>query len=244
MAKFTWTEANVAALNEAVAGVEQVSQEQLHTIAEDLGTSARSVGSKLRKLGFDVQKAADANRSVWSEDEQEALVDFLNANEGTLTYAEIAAALLNGKFTTKQVQGKILSLELTSLVKPTVKAATVRTYSEEEEAKIIELVAGGASMEAVAEAMDRKIESVRGKCLSLQKEGRIEAMPKQATSSAKPKADILEGLNVAEMTVAEIAVATERTERGIKSLLTRRGVDCADHKGAEKAAKIAAKNEA
>lgn len=242
--KFTWTDANVTALNSAVEGVELITQDQLHTIAGDLGTTARSVGSKLRKLGFEVQKAADANRSAWSEDEQEALVDFLSANDGALTYAEIAAALLAGKFTTKQVQGKILSLELTGKVKPTEKAVAVRTYSAEEEAQIVALVADGASMEAVAEALDKKIESVRGKCLSLQKEGRIESMPKQAKSAAKPKSDILAGLEVAEMTIAQIAEATDRTERGIKSLLTRRGVDCADHKGAEKAAKIAEKKEA
>ena len=42
------------------------------------------------------------------------------------------------------------------------------------------------------------------------------------------------------MTVAEIAEAIEKTERGVKTMLTRRGIDCADYKGAERKAKAAA----
>lgn len=244
MAKFTWTEDNVKALEAAVAGVDEVSQDQLKEIAEQLGTSARSVGSKLRKMEYSVQLATEAGKPKWTEDEEAVLVDFLNANAGNLTYSEIAAAVLDGKFSTKQVQGKILSLQLTEHVKPTEKAAPVRSYSVDEEAKIVELVSGGASMEAVAEAMGRPLNSVRGKCLSLQKEGRISEMPKQETSSAKAKEDILEGLDIANMTVAEIAEAVDRTERGIKATLTRRGISCADHDGAKRAAKIASQKSA
>jgi len=241
MAKF-WNDENVAALAAAVEGSTEVTQEQLKAIADELGTTPRSVGSKLRKMDYAVQKAADAGKSKWSADEEEALVDFVQANAGNLTYAEIASALLNGKFSTKQVQGKILSLELTEAVKPTVKATPVRSYSEAEEEKLIALAEAKSSIEDIAEAMGRPLNSVRGKCLSLQKEGRITDIPKQASSSAKPRQDVLEGLDVANMTVAEIAEATSRTERGIKATLTRRGLDCADHKGASKAAKIAEKN--
>ena len=61
-------------------------------------------------------------------------------------------------------------------------------------------------------------------------------------SHAKEKEDVLEALgDVANMTIAQIAEATGKTERGIKTTLTRRGIDCADYKGAEKKAKAAAK---
>jgi hypothetical protein len=43
------------------------------------------------------------------------------------------------------------------------------------------------------------------------------------------------------MTVAEIAAAADKTERGIKTLLTRRGIDCADYKGKAKKEKAEAK---
>lgn len=244
MATIKWTDENTAALTKAVEGMGVVSQESVHAIASDMGTSPRSVGSKLRKLGFEVQKASEAGRSNWSEAEQEELVDFLNANSGAFTFAEIAATVVGGKFSTKQVQGKILSLELTDAVKPTEKAVAVRTYTEAEEAQIVELANGGASMEDVAEAMGRSMAKVRGKCLSLHKEGRINAIPKQAVSTAKAKDDILEGVDYASMTVAEIAEKVTRSERGIKALLTRRKIDCADYSGSDRAAKLASKKEA
>ena len=43
------------------------------------------------------------------------------------------------------------------------------------------------------------------------------------------------------MTVAEIAVAVDKTERGLRTLLTRRGIDVADYKGQAKKAKAEAK---
>jgi hypothetical protein len=43
------------------------------------------------------------------------------------------------------------------------------------------------------------------------------------------------------MSVAEIAAATDKTERGIKTLLTRRGLTVADYDGAAKKAKAESK---
>tara|TARA_Y100001956_G_C4124450_1_gene189270 strand:+ start:2231 stop:2962 length:732 start_codon:yes stop_codon:yes gene_type:complete len=241
MAQFKWNEENTATLTSAVTEGVQVSQAELHTIAGDLGTTARSVGSKLRKLGYDVQLASEVNKVGWDPEDQAELEAFLVANSGAFTYAEIATKVAGGKFTTKQVQGKILSMELTGDVKPAEKVVAARTYSAEEEAKLISLVESGASMEDVTEAMGRSIEKVRGKCLSLLKEGRIDAIPTQTTSSAKAKEDILAGIDYAGMTVAEIAIAANRSERGVKALLTRRKLNCADHNGADRAAKIAEK---
>ena len=42
------------------------------------------------------------------------------------------------------------------------------------------------------------------------------------------------------MTVTEIADEIGKTERGVKTMLTRRGLTCANHDGAKKAAKNAA----
>jgi hypothetical protein len=238
-----WNEAREAQLVDAVEGVDVVSQEQLKDIASELDTTSRSVGSKLRKMGYEVAKAT-ASKSSWTEDEQENLVDFLEANSGVYTYAEIATAVLGGKFNAKQVQGKILSMELTGQVKPTPKVEVARTYSDAEEAKIVELVEGGATIEALATAMERPVNGVRGKCLSLLKEGRISAIPKQEFSSAQAKADIFEGIDVANSTLAQLAEATAKTERGTKATLTRRALTCADYDGAARAAKLEAKKEA
>ena len=42
------------------------------------------------------------------------------------------------------------------------------------------------------------------------------------------------------MTVEQIAESIEKTVRGVKTMLTRRGITCADYDGAKKAAKNAA----
>ena len=141
------------------------------------------------------------------------------------------------KFSTKQVQGKILSLELTKAVKPTEKVEAVRTYSEQEEVVFVTLVKEGKFVEEIAETLGKSVNSVRGKALSLLRSGEIDKIPAQKESHAKAKEDVIETLDVANMTVAEIAAATEKTERGIKTLLTRRGIDAADYKGSEKKAK-------
>ncbi|BAV81264.1 D5 protein [Vibrio phage VCPH] len=240
MATKSWNEAREAQLVSAVEGVEIVSQDMLKEIAADMETTPRSIGSKLRKMGYEVEKATGA-KSSWTDAEQEALVEFLTANSGAFTYAEIASAVVDGKFSAKQVQGKVLSLELTEHVKPTPKVEAQRSYSEAEEAQIVELVEGGISIEALAEAMNRPVNAVRGKCLSLLKEKRIEAIPTQEHSTAKAKADVLDGIDVANLTVAEIAEAASRTERGIKAILTRRGLTCADYDGAARQEKLAAK---
>lgn len=238
-----WNEAREAQLLAAVEGVEEVSQAQLKTIAEDLETTPRSVGSKLRKMGYEVARAVTAKAS-WSDAEQATLVDFLDANDGEFTYTEISKAILDGKFSAKQVQGKILSMELTSQVKPTPKAEVARTYTGEEEEKMVGLVNDGVTIEGLAEAMNRPVNGVRGKCLSLLKEGRINGIPKQEFSSAKVKADIFEGIDVAGSTLVELAEAAGKSERGIKATLTRRGLTCVDYDGAARAAKLEAKKEA
>ena len=53
-----------------------------------------------------------------------------------MTAEEIAEGFMSGKFTARQINGKALSLEMTSHVKPAEKKVTPRTYSDDEEAKI------------------------------------------------------------------------------------------------------------
>ena len=251
MAKFAWNEENVAVLKSRVEGVSVVSQELMQAIADELGHSARGIGSKLRQLVkvgelvVEVQKASDAKKSAWTDAEEAALVDFLNGNSGVYTYNEIAATFLGGKFTAKHIQGKVLSLEMTDQVKKAEKVAAKRTYTEDEEAKFVEMANAGASLEDIAEAMGRELSSVRGKGLSLHREGRINEIPYQAASKATVRADWLEPVLdvMADMTVAEIAEKVGKSERGVKNALTRRGLACADHNGEKQRAKLDAKAE-
>lgn len=232
-----WDESRTAELT-AIAGSESpVSADTLAKAAEALATTVRSVAAKLRKMGYEVASTAKVTTSAFSADEAVALTDFVNANANAYTYAEIAAKFADGKFTAKQVQGKILSLELTKLVKPTEKVEAVRTYTEQEEASFVQMANAGKFVEEIAEALGKSVNSVRGKALSLLRSGEIEKIPAQKESHAKSKEDVIGTLDLANMTVAQIAEVTEKTERGIRTLLTRRGIDCQDYKGSEKKAK-------
>jgi hypothetical protein len=100
----------------------------------------------------------------------------------------------------------------------------------------------GASIEAIAEALGKSINSVRGKGLSLSRTVDGFKIPHQASSHAKAKEDAIEALGpLAEMTVEQIAEKTGKTPRGIKTTLTRRALTCKDYDGAKKAEKRAQK---
>lgn len=247
MAKFSWNEENTAqlvALADSIGG--QVSQENLVTFAEEIGTTNRSVGSKLRKMGYDVQKASEvATVSAWTDEERDALVQFVNDNAGVYTYGEISELFAGGKFGPRAVQGKILSLELTGSVKPTEKKETPKKYSAEQEAQFIALLEEGAYLEDIAEALGVTVQSARGKALSLTQKNEGLTMPKQKISTAKAKTDALADIeDVASMTIEDLVNATGHTARGLKSMLSRRGISCADYDGAAKRAKLDAAAEA
>ncbi|MCP4442843.1 MAG: hypothetical protein GY810_28390 [Aureispira sp.] len=224
-----WTEDRTAQLVELVGGADPVTQDLVAEAAEALEVSNRSIGAKLRKMNYNVDKATAKGRAFTAAQEDE-ITNFLNQNARAFTYAEVASNVCGGAFSSKQIQGKVLSLELTGKVKPTPKAASVKTYSDEEEDTIIEMANNGEFLEAIAEAIGRDLGSVRGKALSLLRTGRISNIPKQEKSHAKPKVDLLAEIeNISEMTVAEIAEAIKKTERGVKVMLTHKGLACADY---------------
>lgn len=239
MAKFSWNDENTQQLVEMVGTDKDatVTQDQLVELSEELGTTARSVGSKLRKMDYTVQKASEVRTSAWSDEQEAELVSFVEGNSGEYTYAEVAAAFRGGEFNPKQIQGKVLSLEMTSHIKPTERVAPPRKYTEEQEARFVEMANAEATLEQIADELGVSLNSARGKALSLSKTHGIK-MPEQAKSNAQAKTDVLDGLDVAEMTVEQLVEATGRTGRGIRSMLSRRGVSCADYDGAAKRAKI------
>lgn len=241
--KITWNEENTARLVELAGDISgTVSQETVAAIAEELKGSTRSVSSKLRNMKYDVEKVG-AKAPSWTEAQEAELRSLIEANPGQYTYAELASVFEGGEFNFKQVQGKVLSMELTKLVKGTEKKAAPRTYTPEQEATFISMVNSGASVEALSAEFNKPINSVRGKALSLLRSGDISAMPAQESSKAKAPSDFLQGIDVESKTVAEIAKATGRSERGIKSALTRRGISAVDYDGAAKHAKLEAKKE-
>ena len=240
MALPKWTDERTAELTSFVGSESPVSQETVAEAAERLETSTRSVSSKLRKMGFEVELASARASKSFSESQEATLVSFLESNSGEYTYAQIADHFEGGAFSAKQLQGKILSMELTDHVKPAPKVESVKTYSADEEATFISMVNDGAFVEAIAEALGRSVNSVRGKALSLLRSGDINAIPRQETTKGTSKADPFEDIaDIASMTVEQIAETIGKTARGVKTMLTRRGLAAADYDGAAKAAKAA-----
>jgi hypothetical protein len=237
-----WTDERTAQLT-SLAGVETpVSVDTVKAIAVTLVCSDRSVASKLRKMGYEVASMAKSTAPTFTAAEAESLSEFVKANSGNMTYTQIAEAFADGSFTSKQVQGKILSMELTAHVKPTEKLEAVRTYSEAEEATFVSMCASGSFVEDIATALNKTINSVRGKALSLLRSGDIDKMPAQKESHAKAEADVIDTLgDLSALTVAQIAEKSGKTERGIKTLLTRRGLTASDYDGKAKREKNAAK---
>lgn len=241
-----WSDAAVAELNAIVGPDTPVSAELVERAAQALGKSTRSIASKLRQLDREVASMAKDKVATFSADESVALANFVKANAGAYTYKDIAANFEGGKFTAKQVQGKLLALELTGSVKPTEKLEVAGKYSEAEEAEFISMANSGAFIEDIATALGKEVSSVRGKALSLVRKELISKIPAQRESHAQNQVDPVEALGdkIATMTVKEIAESADKTERGIKTLLTRRGLDCADYKGSSKKEKAEAKKAA
>ena len=233
MALPKWTDERTQQLVDFVGDSSPISQAMVADAAEDLETSTRSVSSKLRKMGHDVELASSVSNRTFSEDQEATLSQFVSDNSGQYTYADIAASFEGGAFSAKSIQGKILSMELTGHVKPAEKPESVRTYSPEEENTFTSMVNDGAFVEEIAEALGKSVNSIRGKALSLLRSGDINAIPKQKETKGTSKADPLAEVNdIENMSVEDIADEIGKTVRGVKTMLTRRGLTCADYDGA------------
>jgi len=232
MALPKWTDDRTQALVDFVGSESPISQATVANAAEELETSTRSVSSKLRKMGFEVELASASASKSFSDEQEATLANFVQDNSGSYTYAEIASNFEGGAFSAKSIQGKILSMELTEHVKPAPKVESVRTYTPEEEGTFVDMVNGGSFVEEIAEALGKSVNSIRGKALSLLRSGDIGAIPKQKETKGSSKADVLADLDISGMTVQEIADDIGKTVRGVKTMLTRRGLQCADYNGA------------
>jgi hypothetical protein len=223
MSKFEYTEEMVERMNSAAAG--GITEATIEALMAEFDFPRRSVTAKLRKLGHDVPKKP-GEAPVFSADETAALSEFLDDNNGDLTAEEIATHFSEAwgrEITARQINGKALSLEKTGAIKPAEKKVAARTYSEAEEATITEMVEAGKFLEDIAAAVGREVNSVRGKLLSMG----LKAVQRDKKGA---KSDPYEGIeDMLDKNVEEIAAAFDKTVRGVKTVLTRRGLACADY---------------
>lgn len=220
MSKFEYTDEMVARMQSLCSN--GVTEEVVESICTEFDFPRRSVTAKLRKLGYDVPKKPGA-APIFSPEETEALKQFLVAHSGQHTAEEIAVNFGNGKFNARQINGKALSLEMTQHIKPAEKKAVPKSYTEAEEALVRKMVNEGAYLEDIAARLNKPVNSVRGKLLSMELKA-----PQRDKKAAKT--DPYEGIeDMADKTVAEIAAHFGKTERGVRTVLTRRKMACADY---------------
>lgn len=223
MSKFEYTDEMVTRMHEVANNT--LTEEAIEGLMAEFEFPRRSVTAKLRKLGYDVPKKPGA-APVFSADESEELANFLSSNSGTYTAEEIAAHFTEQwgrEVSARQINGKALSMERTGDIKPAEKKVAAKTFTDEQEARVVEMTEAGAFIEDIAQALDRPVNSIRGKLLSLGLKA-----PQREKKAAK--ADPYEGIeDMLENTVEEIAKAFDKTPRGVRTVLTRRGLACADY---------------
>ena len=226
-----WNEERENTLTALVNGESPVSTETVKHIAEEMETSERSVASKLRKMGVEVDKKADA-APAFDEAQTEQLRGIVDANPGAFTAQEVADQL-GADFSLKQIRGKLLSMDLAGALKHVEPVAIPRKYTPEQEARIVDMVQGGSFVEDIAAEMDKTVQQIRGKCLSLLREVDGLTMPETRDKVGKTEtANPYEGLDLKTLSVADISEATNKTERAVKTYLTKSGINCANYKGA------------
>jgi len=234
-----WTEERTETLVNYVGDESPVSRATVEGAAELLETSSRSIASKLRKMEFEVAPVT-AEPSKFSEAQEGLLRTLVEDNSGKFTYADIADVFEGGAFKAKEIQGKILSMQLYQHVRPAPRPESAKTFTDAQEARFIELANGGSFIEEIAEDLGVEVARARGKALSLLKAEQITSIPKQRDRKASSKVDALEELgDISKMTVTEIAEAIEKSPRGVKTMLTRRGLTASDYDGAAKKEKAA-----
>jgi len=220
MSKFDYTDEMVARMESAASS--GVTEDVIEELCNEFEFPRRSVTAKLRKLGFDVPKKPGA-APVFSADQTEALSTFLSSNSGNYTAEEIAETFADGQFTARQINGKALSLEMTQHIKPAEKKVTPKTYTAEEEVTINSMVEGSHYLEEIADAVGKTVASVRGKLLSMG----LKAPQRDKKAS---KSDPYEGIDdMTDQSVEALAEHFGKTVRGVKTVLTRRSLSCADY---------------
>lgn len=235
MSNFKYTDEIVARMKELAAG--GVTDEVIKSLEAEIGFPRRSITAKLRSLDFSVPTKKD--EPVFSAEETAALRSFLESNNGNLTAAEVASQFMGGKFTDRQIRGKALALELTNNLKKTPPKEKPKSYSADEESLIAKLVNEGKYLEDIAAALNKPVNSIRGKLLSM------ELKAPQKNKKAPTEGGSYPGLEdiAGDMTVAELVAhynegneGTPKTERGVKTALSRRGVDAKDYTSKKAAA--------
>ena len=192
----------------------------------------------------------------WTDERTEALTNFVGG-ESPVSQATVAEAADQLETSTRSISSKLRKMgyevELAS-------AASGKSFTEGQEATLRAFVTDNSGQYTYAQIAEHfeggsfSPKSIQGKILSMELTDHVAPAPKvesvrtytqaeeatfvsmvNGSSNVNPQ----DGVDVASMTVEAIAESIGKTARGVKTMLTRRGLTAADYDGAAKAAKAA-----
>jgi DNA-binding CsgD family transcriptional regulator len=218
-----WLEETEKALVDAVSAFNgEIPYTECERIASELGKPTASVTAKLRALDYKVgKKEATKSESSYSDEDVATIKAMAEAG----SYLEEIADTLGRD--PKSVKGKLLSMRL-KVTQRDVKPAKPKAYTEAEEAIITEMHAAGATKIAIAERLNRTIQQVSGKLLSMKLFGLESGVDKSA--NAKPKVYTEEVIETIKTRVAngesldDIAESLSLNARGLKTQAAKLGI--------------------
>ena len=198
----------------------------------DVEFKQRSIAGKLRHMKADLEKKSVAGK-VYS-DSDEAKIAEMCADLDNLPWQEdIAEALGRG---CKSIGGKLVSMNIYGVKKrDKVKNETVKMFTPEDEAIIIDLVNadGDTFIEDIAEALGKEVSKVRGKLAGMRVKGvltRNKVAKKGKVYTDELLAEIKGMLDV-QATLQEIAAKFSLNEKGLHSILAKKGLIAKSVKG-------------
>ncbi len=160
----------------------------------------------------------------FSKKDKSDLINLIKSSIGQLTGSEIAETFKGGKFTPKQVNSFCAKNGLS----PFLRKPYNKSYTLEEEMKIIKMVSNGAKFEEIASALGRDERSMSSKLNYLRSEGRISSYPSRCIKSLSPEDKELLGLFKEGNSSSEIAYhlgeSNVRTISAKKGHFTKKGL--------------------
>lgn len=189
--------------------------------AQELNTSSTELCKALHYLGFTIQNYITSKNKAWNINDENELLDFIRENEGKLTFADLARMVCGGKYSARQVTGKVAALGLSSLVVST----TYKRFSDEETESLINLLHLGCEYPQIIQELGKSTHSIGRKISYLKKEGLI----------TQRDIDFPVGLayDTEHLLLAEVARLHSISITLAKFLMRRYKLNCIDFKGAE-----------
>lgn len=186
-----------------------------------LGTSSGELAKVLHYLGYTPMNYVPTASKVWNLNDEEELIEFIRQNEKKLTFEELAKAVCGGKYSTRQITGKTISLGLQSLVK----SRSYHKYSDEETKYLIKLLKLGCTYYQIVAETSRSIKSISTKLGCMRREG-------------TPVDELIENpegfqYETEHLLLSEIARLHKISTTLTKQLLRQYKLDCIDYKGTQ-----------